>query len=68
MGEIPVTGGGGLIKGAFYKISNNGQPVVNDGGEKDALAGFQASRSNGTYGKSSTVQPSSYRVLYLIKF
>lgn len=29
---------------------------------------FDASRSDGTYGKSSTVQPSSYRVIYIIKF
>lgn len=30
--------------------------------------GFNAQKSNSLYSKSSTVQPSSYRVHYLIKF
>ena len=29
---------------------------------------FDASRSNGTFGKTSTIQPSSYRTFEIIKF
>lgn len=52
--------------GAFYKdgiYSNTGAGSVAGSG----ILGFDASRANAIYGKSSTVQPPSVRVLPCIK-
>lgn len=57
--------------GAFYKIStgSDNTTVQNTGGTYSGFAlGFDASKSNAIYGKSSTVQPKSATVLYIIKY
>ena len=54
------------FSGAFYdaKISVNGANGIEGGG----AIGFNASRSNTIYSKSTTVQPSAFCTQYLIKY
>ena len=70
-----ITGSFGASDGA-NAISDNTGPFWLDhdaggrtgwGGDGGAVFGFDVSRSNTTYGKSSTVQPSSIRFMPLIK-
>ena len=55
---------GALYKGAYY-----GSPDGRGGGHRDSwnYYGFDASRSNATYGKSDTVQPPSYCLYFIMK-
>ena len=56
------------LSGAFYTVSSPGGAYSKDGGGDPAYQiGFDASKSNEIYGKSSTVQPASYTVRYYIK-
>lgn len=58
---------GGQCSGAFYVTQSNGLPS-NQGSQNDGgIYGFQASRSNSIYGKSSTVQPKSITKFFIIK-
>ena len=55
--------------GAFHSWSNtNGSGYTGNNTTKGAYCNFSATQSNALFGKSSTVQPSAYRVHYLIKF
>jgi hypothetical protein len=55
--------------GALYKGSVYGSPDGRGSGATDSWSyyGFDASKSNPIYGKSTTVQPSSYTVMYIMK-
>lgn len=56
------------LSGAFYTVSSPGGAYSKDGGGDPAYQiGFDASKSNEIYGRSSTVQPASYTVRYYIK-
>lgn len=55
-----------FTEGAFYQNGDSGGPCANKGDWR-AIAYFDASRSSPVYGKSNTVQPSSYTVRYYIK-
>lgn len=54
------------FSGVFYdaKIGVNGANGLEGGG----VIGFNASRSNDIYSKSTTVQPASFCCQYLIKY
>ena len=54
------------FSGAFYNTGNQSTNYT-DGGTGDALAGFDASRSNPIYGASSHVTPINQAVNYFIK-
>ena len=64
---------GTVINGAFYAplLTNNSVATITANGKevskKDGI-GFDASRSSNIYDKSSTVQPQSIVVQYLIKY
>lgn len=64
VGAIGVSGA--KYSGAFYKHSNGG--ALSNSGDPDYNAGFQASRSNAIYGKSTTVQPPSQGVHVCIRY
>ena len=51
-------------KESGYRLVESHIPWGNDGGIN---IGFNASRSNSIYGRSSTVQPNSYTVYYIMK-
>ena len=51
-------------KESGYRLVESHIPWENDGGMN---IGFNASRSNSIYGRSSTVQPNSYTVYYIMK-
>ena len=56
------------LSGAFYTVSApGGANTKNGGGDPAWQIGFDASRMNGIYGASSTVQPASFVVRYYIK-
>ena len=50
--------------GAFYRYGSGG--LITNTGEVDYVAGFDASRSNPIYGKSTTVQPNSIAYRYFV--
>ena len=54
--------------GAFYisRTENHGIGVRQDP-DISVGVGFDASRSSSVYGKSTTVQPASYTVMYIMK-
>lgn len=54
--------------GAFYSyaVGNRAGEGNNDGGAVPCFV-FDASRSNSIYGRSSTVQPKSYTVYYIMR-
>ena len=65
-GQVGAIGSSGAVyKGAFYKYGSGG--VLSNSGEADYTAGFDASRSNSIYGKSSTVQPQSIIGVWCVK-
>ena len=66
-GSAPGSQGGSGYSGALYRNGTT-QAYNAGGGTTDDWLTLDASRSDGTYGASSTVQPSSVRVLLLIKF
>lgn len=53
--------------GAFYFTGTAFGGADGQGGYYSGLVGFDASKSNNIYGNSSTVQPASYTVYYIIK-
>ena len=56
------------LSGAFYTVSAPGGTNTKNGeGDPAWQIGFDASRVNGIYGASSTVQPASFVVRYYIK-
>ena len=56
-----------VYSGAFYISGTYSNYPANQGVAGAAIA-FQASRSNGLYGGSSSVTPASYSCQYLIKY
>lgn len=64
-GELTSTRSYGTTTGAFYQGSGKGYSHASQS-DNDCVA-FSASRSSSQYGKDSTVQPASLRVLGLIK-
>ena len=65
-GHFPSESGYTNPSGAFYKGS--GSYGEGDGGNgTDEWIYFDASRSSSVYGKSTTVQPASYTVMYIMK-
>lgn len=58
---------GGSQFGAFYQGRAFGLNHGGGGGSGSYIE-FSAIRSSSTYGKSSTVQPLSLKILYLIRF
>ena len=64
-GESSVT-----VNGAFYVISSTEPGWGTSSGidNDNALFDFDASRSNSIYGNSTTVQPPSVSMLYIIKY
>ena len=78
-GTFSVMGNGGstgnmnvdTASGAFYRIARNGWKDVfstSMNANQTYYAGFDASKSNAMYGKSSTVTPTNTSVLYCIKY
>ena len=63
-------GGITSASGAFVAGSSFGGNTFYDalGSWNKSLMTFNASKSSGIYGKSSTVQPNSVRVYYCIKY
>lgn len=56
--------------GAFHNtncVQSYAGTNINDNNDSSFGVGFDASRSNAIYGKSSTVQPPAYTVRYIIK-
>lgn len=63
--------GAAPASGAFFK-SNWGSYITMMSGEENQWSGevinFNASRSSNIYSNSTTVQPLSIRILYIVKF
>ena len=57
-----VTGHGGTSASGAVSVSDNGNGPSETGWTRSAKYTFNASKSNSTYGKSSTVQPPAYLV------
>ena len=53
--------------GAFYIYNNLGYYTGGGGGNSEPKIGFDASRCSSIYGKSTTVQPNAYTVMYIMK-
>lgn len=53
--------------GAFSATLKGTSRVLSTNGSGDIYLSFDASRSNSIYGKSITVQPSSYTVCYIMR-
>ena len=54
------------LQGAFYPVANVSGDTQT-GGSTDQAAGFDASRSNAIYGKSSTVMPANWGLKLILK-
>lgn len=72
-GSIGVANGEyNLANGAFYDNGNAGRSKTHGASLEDeyftSVKVFDASRSSSIYGKSSTVQPASFTVNYIIKY
>ena len=68
-GTLVGSGGCGFLysaSGAFYTYGNS-HVSWDDGGDLWHHGGFDASRYNSIYGNSTTVQPNSYTVMYIMK-
>lgn len=64
----PVTGYGG-VSGAFYITQSRGIDGVYSwsNSSNNRPTAMDASRSSAIYGKSNTVQPQSYTVVYIMR-
>lgn len=60
--------GAGSDSGALKTTVAKGNSRSGDGGNSGSIYNFNASWSNGIYGRSSTVMPESLSVLYIIKY
>lgn len=60
-------GGYRYFGGAFYGGSAQANQCAGEGGYGNYSTNFNAARSNKIYGKSTTVQPASYTVRYIIR-
>lgn len=59
-------GWGRTYTGCFYDTGIRGERDQANGGSQDGGIGFDASRSSQIYGRSTTVQPQTIKVLYYI--
>lgn len=57
----------GYCSGGFYYISGGGLSGWQDDGGVGGVLGFNAAFSNALYGASTTVQPASYTVYYIMR-
>lgn len=63
-----IDGWKAVYEGAFYAKETTEVSVEGSGTNVMFNAPFSASNSNGTYGNSSTVQPSALNVKFIIKY
>lgn len=66
--QMRESGSPSTVSGALYTVRNNKSSFGGSGGWSSPVMGIDASKSNGLYGDSSTVQPASVRFLPAIKF
>lgn len=62
-----LQGGGGVVDGAAMPGFMYRPAATNDSWGTSTLAGIDASRCDPAYGNSTTVQPPSYTVRYLVR-
>lgn len=65
--DTPIPWGWGAIYGINHYKTESQTNIAGDGDDWDSEIRFDASRSSKIYGRSSTVQPASYTVYYIMR-